>query len=66
MKFPKMDKTAFSSVTFEEREKARKKYWQNKSVAERMSALETMRQILFGYDPATTRLERFFEVVKRK
>jgi hypothetical protein len=38
-------------------------YWRAKSPEERMEALELMRQIIFGYDPATTRLQRVFEVV---
>jgi len=29
-----------------------------------MEASELMRQIIYGYDPATTRLQRFFEVVE--
>ena len=38
-------------------------YWRGKSPEERMEALELMRQIIYGYDPATTRLQRVFEVV---
>ena len=33
-------------------------FWRAKSPAERMKALELMRQIVYGYDPATTRLQR--------
>ena len=29
-----------------------------------MQALELMRQIIYGYDPATARLQRVFEVVE--
>ncbi|SPE29990.1 conserved hypothetical protein [Candidatus Sulfopaludibacter sp. SbA3] len=39
-------------------------YWRTKTPQERMEALELMRQIIYGYDPATTRLQRVFEVVK--
>jgi hypothetical protein len=35
-----------------------------KSPQERMAALELMRQILYGYDPATTRLQRVFEIAE--
>jgi hypothetical protein len=28
-----------------------------------MEAIEVMRQIIYGYDPATTRLQRVFEIV---
>ncbi|MGA2136208.1 MAG: hypothetical protein ABSH50_28285 [Bryobacteraceae bacterium] len=41
-----------------------KAYWQAKSPQERMAALELLRQIIYGYDPATTRLQRVFEVVE--
>jgi hypothetical protein len=33
---------------------------------ERLEALEQMRQILYGYDPATTRLQRVLTVAERK
>jgi hypothetical protein len=39
-------------------------YWADKTVEERMAALELMRQIVYGYDPATERLQRSFEVFK--
>jgi hypothetical protein len=61
----KVDRSAFSiaSLTLPSDEK---KYWLAKTPVERMEALEVMRQIIYGYDPATTRLQRFFEVVERK
>jgi len=40
-----------------------REYWWRKSPAERMEALELMRQIIYGYDPATTRLQRVLEIV---
>jgi hypothetical protein len=39
-------------------------YWRAKTPAERMEALELMRQIIYGYDPATTRLQRIFAVTE--
>ena len=39
-------------------------YWRSKTPAERMEALELMRQIVYGYDPATSRLQRIFEVAE--
>jgi hypothetical protein len=45
-------------------ERPDKAYWQAKSPQERMAALELLRQIIYGYDPATTRLQRVFEVVE--
>lgn len=42
-----------------------KKYWEKKSVQERIENIELLRQINYGYDPTTARLQRFFEVVER-
>jgi hypothetical protein len=39
-------------------------YWRAKTPAERMEALELMRQIIYGYDPATTRLQRVLAITK--
>lgn len=41
-------------------------YWQSKTPMERLEALELMRQIHYGYDPATERLQRVIEIVERK
>ena len=38
-----------------------REYWRTKTPAERMEALELTRQIVYGYDPATTRLQRVLE-----
>jgi hypothetical protein len=63
--FPKLDRTAFSvgSVFNESDEKS---YWLSKTPAERLEAIEIMRQIIYGYDPTTERLQRVFEIAKRK
>ena len=37
--------------------------WKTKTPAERLQALEAMRQIAFGYDPAIQRLQKIMEVV---
>lgn len=39
-------------------------YWRTRSVNERLEALELMRQIAYGYDPSTERLQRILEVVE--
>jgi hypothetical protein len=59
----RLDRSAFEigSLT-DDREEV--EYWRSKSPEERMEALELMRQIIYGYDPATTRLQRFFEIVE--
>lgn len=52
-----------SSLTDESDEK---EYWFLATPQERLTALETMRQINYGYDPTTTRLQRFFEIAELK
>jgi hypothetical protein len=39
-------------------------YWWSRTPAERLQAQEYLRQKVYGYDPATARIERFFEVVQ--
>jgi hypothetical protein len=39
-------------------------YWRSQTAGQRMEALELMRQIIYGYDPATTRLQRLLEVAE--
>ena len=41
-----------------------KAYWQSKTPAERMAALEFLRVVSYGYDPTTARLQRVLEVVE--
>ena len=40
-------------------------YWFSKTPYERLAAVEFMRQIIYGYDPSTTRLQRVFEITQR-
>jgi hypothetical protein len=62
---PKLDKTAFSVSTLDKNDEDEKAYWLSKTPFERLDAVETMRQIIYGYDPTTTRLQRVFEVTQR-
>jgi hypothetical protein len=41
-------------------------YWLSRTPAERWEALELLRQIAYGYDPATARLQRVLEIVELK
>ncbi len=41
-----------------------KKYWLSKTPIERLIATEMMRQINYGYNPVTTRLQRVLEVTE--
>ncbi|HIP71968.1 MAG TPA: hypothetical protein EYH05_11315, partial [Anaerolineae bacterium] len=45
---------SITSLTDKSDEKA---YWLSKTPQERLEALELMRQIIYGYDPSTTRLQ---------
>ena len=41
-------------------------YWQQKTYVERIEAVEQLRQVIFGYDPSTERLQRILTVTQRK
>ena len=61
----KVDKKAFSVLSsFEEADAADQAYWHSKTPQERMAALELMRQINYGYDPTTERLQRVLEITE--
>ena len=59
----KMDKDVISIVSLSE-ESDEKEYWHVKTPQERLAAVELMRQINYGYDPTTTRLQRVLEVAQ--
>jgi hypothetical protein len=40
-------------------------YWLTKTPEERWAAIELLRIVNYGYDPATARLQRLFKVVER-
>ena len=63
--FPRMDKTVFSVISLEEADDDEAEFWLSKTPHERLEALEILRQIFYGYDPAATRLQRFFEIAER-
>ncbi|HOW19132.1 MAG TPA: hypothetical protein PLC79_08850 [Phycisphaerae bacterium] len=43
-----------------------KAFWLSKSPEERLTALEYLRQVAYGYDPDTTRLQRVLEIAQRE
>lgn len=62
---PRLDRRRLSVVKLGDKPDSRA-YWLSKTPAERLAALEFLRQIAYpGYDPATTRLQRVLEVVQR-
>ncbi|MBW6474447.1 MAG: hypothetical protein K0B14_15075 [Anaerolineaceae bacterium] len=62
LKLPKLDKKAITISSLQE-ESDEVAYWHSKTPQERMEAIEVMRQTIYGYDPATTRLQRVLEIV---
>ena len=41
-------------------------YWRKKSPAERLAAIEELRELNYGHDSTTARLQRVFEVTELK
>lgn len=60
---PKLDKKAFSVVSLRGPDPDRA-YWQEKTARERFAAVELSRQMVYGYDRATSRLQRFLEIAE--
>lgn len=63
----KLDRSAFSIGALQDEDGMEGMlYWKNKTPVERLEAVERIRQILYGYDPSTTRLQRILEVTELK
>ena len=58
-----IDKSAFSVSSLSD-ESDDKIYWLSKTPEERLIATELMRQINYGYDPTTARLQRILEIAE--
>jgi len=64
LNFPKVQRTAFTVASlFDQSDE--KSYWLSKTPYERLQAVELMRQIIYGYNPSATRLQRVLEVAQR-
>ena len=63
MSNPYVHRNALEVSTLWQRQNDRH-YWLSRTADERFEALELLRQIAYGYDPATARLQRVLEVVK--
>lgn len=61
----KFDRSAFSVTTLDEAD-SDGNFWLSKTPEERIRAVEFLRQLVFGYDPTTERLQRFFETAEFK
>ena len=42
-----------------------REYWWQQTPEARLAAVETMRQVVYGYDPAAGRLQRLLELAQR-
>jgi hypothetical protein len=62
--FPKVRRDVFKVTSLFDQSDD-KEYWLSKTPQERLEAVELMRQIIYGYDPTTTRLQRVFEIAQR-
>ncbi len=58
-----MNRSAFTVAALGD-EPDERDYWATKTPEERLAALEFMRQVMYGYDPTTVRLQRVLEVAE--
>ncbi len=61
--FPAMDRTAFEMASLDDPDDSAE-YWKHRTPEERLAGVELMRQILYGYDPATARLQRVLQLAE--
>ena len=59
----KLDKKIFEICDLKDK-KSDLNYWLSRTPEERIAAIELMREINYGYNPATDRLQRFFEITE--
>jgi hypothetical protein len=59
----RMDKTALTITTLTG-EPSDRDFWLSKTSEERLAAVELLRAINYGYDPATARLQRVLTVAQ--
>ncbi len=62
---PRLDRTVFAIGSLAD-DTDEKKFWLERTPAERLEAVEQMRQILYGYHPSTSRLQRILEIAELK
>jgi len=62
---PRLDRSAFSVVPLSEADDDLE-YWLSRTPEERLSAVEVNRWLVYGYDTATSRLQRVLEVAELK
>ncbi len=62
----KADPKSVRLLTREEAELEDRTYWHSKTPLERLAAAEQLRQIAYGYDPLTDRIQNTFEYFQLK
>ncbi|MEE9269375.1 MAG: hypothetical protein V3V49_03855 [Candidatus Krumholzibacteria bacterium] len=65
MERERVNRTAFSIARLGD-DSDEKAFWWSRTPQERLEAVELMRQILYGYDPVSERLQRILEIVELK
>lgn len=60
----RMDKSVFEIKPMSEQGDDRA-YWAAKTPLERLAALEFMRQVMYGYDPSTERIQRILTIAQQ-
>lgn len=66
MTLPRLDKTALTVTTLDEADKADLTYWHSRSVEERLEAIEWLRELNYGKDAVSGRLQRVLEITRRE
>ncbi|OHB66795.1 MAG: hypothetical protein A2V70_17640 [Planctomycetes bacterium RBG_13_63_9] len=61
----RVDRSAYCVASLED-ESDERAFWQTQSPAARMEALEFLRQVMYGVDRATARLQRVLTVAQRE
>lgn len=59
----KMDKTKLTVASLDD-PSDENEYWHRQTLEARLEALELMRQIIYGYDPSTERLQRVLTIIE--
>lgn len=54
----RVDRSVLTISTLRQADADDRTYWRSKTPIERLEALELMRQVVYQYDPVTTRLQR--------
>ena len=60
----KLEKTITAFESHEESKAAERAFWHSMTPLERLEAAELMRQINYGYDPLTDRVQRVLTIIE--